>query len=181
MNKILAYMGVYGPLLNLMIYTLVEIFNILNVEISLTYFIMSLFLQVVSPIINHILKKLINQPRPNGTKNIDKYEKLLDKGSLGMPSGHAQMHSSIITLAYYSNFPFYIICVMILLLIISLIQRFTYKKHTISQLFFGMTIGFILTHVYWYFILKPLKIKFKNKNKLKDKNVKNSGGRIHTA
>ena len=106
MNKILAYIGVYGPVLNLWIYIFVEIFNILNDEISLIYFIMSLFLQFVSPIINHVLKILIKQPRPNGAKDIDKYEKRLDKGSFGMPSGHAQMHSSIITLVYYSNFPF---------------------------------------------------------------------------
>lgn len=172
MNKILAYMGVYGPLLNLIIYILVEVFYILNDEISLIYFIMSLFFQFVTPKINHVLKILIKQPRPKGTKDIDKYEKLLDKGSYGMPSGHAQMHSSIITLAYYSNFPFYIICVMIVILIISLFQRFTFKKHTISQLLFGVIVGFLLTHGYWYFILKPLQINFKNK-KLKDKNLLN--------
>lgn len=172
MNKILAYMGVYGPLINLIIYIIVEIFNILNDDISLIYFIMSLFLQVLGVIVNGILKKLINQPRPKGKKDIDKYEKLLNKGSLGMPAGHAQMHSSIITLAYYSNFPFYIISLMILFLIISLFQRFKFKKHTISQLFFGLVVGFILTHGYWFFILKPLQIKFKNK-KLKDKELLN--------
>jgi membrane-associated phospholipid phosphatase len=172
MNKILAYVGVYGPLLNLIIYILVEVFNILNDEISLIYFIMSLLLQIISPIMNHVLKVLIKQPRPKGAKDIDKYEKRLDKGSLGMPSGHAQMHSSIITLAYYSNFPFYIICIMVLFLIISLFQRFTFKKHTISQLLVGVIVGFILTHGYWYFILKPIQINFKNK-KLKDKNLLN--------
>ena len=170
MNKILAYIGVYGPLVNIIIYILVEVFYILNDEISLIYFIMSIFLPFLSSVVNHVLKILIKQPRPKGTKDIDKYEKRLDKGSFGMPSGHAQMHSSIITLAYYSNFPFYIICVMILLLIISLFQRFTFKKHTISQLLFGVIVGFLLTHLYWYFILMPLQNNFTNK-KLKDMNI----------
>ena len=68
MNKILAYVGVYGPLLNLIIYILVEVFNILNDEISLIYFIMSLLLQIISPIMNHVLKVLIKQPRPKGQR-----------------------------------------------------------------------------------------------------------------
>ena len=59
-----------------------------------------------------------------------------------------------------------------LFLIISLFQRFTFKKHTISQLLVGVIVGFILTHGYWYFILKPIQINFKNK-KLKDKNLLN--------
>ena len=82
MNKTLAYIGFYGPVINIIIYILVKIFYILNDEISLIYFIISLFSQVISPIVNHLLKKLINQPRPTGAKDIDQYEKQLDKGSV---------------------------------------------------------------------------------------------------
>ena len=72
----------------LIIYILVEVFNILNAEISLIYFIMSLLLQIISPIMNHVLKVLIKQPRPKGAKDIDKYEKWASADTLKQLHNH---------------------------------------------------------------------------------------------
>ena len=90
--------------------------------------------------LNHMLKNIIKQPRPINMKFINPSD-LNSSKEYGMPSGHAQLTSSIMTfLILEFNNP-YINAIAVLQLLLTVIQRYIYRMHSISQLIAGTIIG----------------------------------------
>jgi membrane-associated phospholipid phosphatase len=137
MNKILSQLGYFGPL------TLFILTNALMVNKGITdpisYFAVLIW-QILNLELNHLLKILIRKPRPDGGTNINFLDRL-DSKNYGMPSGHAQQVFSeftFIALAFRNKSATMFAAAQSLL---TLIQRYSHKKHNIRQLVVGSIIG----------------------------------------
>lgn len=90
--------------------------------------------------LNSILKGIFKKSRPKNMKYIYPSDAKTGK-EYGMPSGHAQLASSmVIFLILEFNNP-YISIFSIIQLFLTLKQRYVYRMHTISQLIAGTLIG----------------------------------------
>ena len=128
----LDWVGLFGPL----IIFIITIFSLWKQE---KYLIVYLIFSIVNSYFNLFLKLLIREPRPKGniyTENdtgADKY---------GMPSRHAQEVFFSIAFMYLVKQKITTYFMLALFVcIMSLIQRYKYKKHTIKQLFVGSLVG----------------------------------------
>jgi len=89
---------------------------------------------------NGVLKNLFKQPRPTNIKFIHPSD-VKNSKEYGMPSGHAQLTSSMMTFLILEFNDPYISTISIIQLFLTLNQRYVYGMHTISQLVFGSIIG----------------------------------------
>ncbi len=130
---------------------------------SILYFIIYLSVFLFSGWMNHaVLKDYIHDPRPKDSIPFlasEKFKRITN----GMPSGHAQQTAFSLTFAYlicgkrfYESW---------LLFLITILQRYMYKNHTLMQLVVGSIIGFILAYITVYFI--DLWEKYQNSQKTK--------------
>ena len=115
---------------------------------------------LLSQILNGILKKIFMQPRPKDQINITKHDEATHP-NMGMPSGHSQ--SVAISLMFlYKTVPsqiFRIVGTVITLL--TLLQRYVYRKHTLAQVVTGCLIGLLLGYIGYetYIWVKTKKIE----------------------
>ena len=137
MNKLLSQLGYFGPL------TLFILTNALMVKNGITapmsYFAV-LSWQILNLELNHLLKIMIRKPRPDGGTNVNFLDRL-DSKNYGMPSGHAQQVFSeftFIALAFRDKSATMFAAAQSLL---TLAQRYSYKKHSVKQLVVGSIIG----------------------------------------
>ena len=79
-------------------------------------------------------------------------EKLIDEGTKGMPSGHAQLVGSELLLSLLSNTNFTTKTFMVIQSALTLYQRWAYKKHTVMQLIIGFLIGSLYSVIFWSMI-----------------------------
>lgn len=101
------------------------------VKSKIKYFIFS----IINIIINTVLKNIIREKRPTPTMKYGEYQKY------GMPSGHAQF----LWFSLFYDFNWDIQHLIILMLcVISSIQRIVIKLHTSKQVLIGSIIGTIL-------------------------------------
>lgn len=142
--KALSIIGAFGPYI-MAVGIIAE-----NIIMQPSYFkIGSLLLwQPLNVMINCLLKEVINQDRPIGSKHVNNLEKYIDEGSKGMPSGHAQVVGSELMFAMLSN-SFITKIIMLLQTGLTIYQRYIYKKHTISQLIVGLIIGMLYSYFFW--------------------------------
>ena len=109
--------------------------------------------------LNEVLKWVIDEERPTRGQYVNDFEKLLELGNqrrLGMPSGHAQMIASTFTMAVVMNLPMWVITVTSIQIIVTLWQRYRYRKHTILQLAFGLLAGSMYSLFFSNFLKKHL-------------------------
>jgi membrane-associated phospholipid phosphatase len=106
---------------------------------------------------NKLLKVFIQEPRPYGGREIMNEEYIgIDK--YGMPSGHAQSVFFSMTYLYLvKGSPMWLLIEMFVV-ILTLYQRYSYKQHSIKQLFAGSVIGFGIAHIA-YFLTKDYLMK----------------------
>ena len=144
MLEALSILGAFGP------YIMAAGIIAENIINQTSYFKIGVLLlwQPLNVMINCVLKEIINEDRPAGSKNINKLEAYIDEGSKGMPSGHAQVVGSELMLAYLSN-SFITKVLMMFQTGLTVYQRYSYKKHTISQLIIGFIIGIIYSYIFW--------------------------------
>ena len=90
--------------------------------------------------LNSFLKNIFKQPRPTNMKFIHPSDIHASK-EYGMPSGHAQLTSSMMTFLILEFDNPYISAISVLQLFLTLIQRYVYRMHSISQLIAGTFIG----------------------------------------
>lgn len=154
--KTLAYLGYIGPVISLIIFVIFITAELISKNISIPIFILYVLCIFISFLLNDFLKKTIRQKRPQESKSITMFEAKIDKNSLGMPSGHAQTSSLLITLSYLTNLP--ILLLLLILFFITIWQRYVYKKHTLNQLLFGTITGVLFGEIYWHILILP-KIK----------------------
>ena len=145
MWKTLSVVGAFGP------WIMAAVIVTENIIGGCTYFkIAALILwQPLSITINGLLKEIINQDRPNGSRHVNQLEKLIDEGTKGMPSGHAQLVGSELVLSLLSNTSFTTKTFMFAQTGLTLYQRWVYKKHTVMQLIIGFFIGAIYSTIFW--------------------------------
>ena len=87
----------------------------------------------------------------------------------GMPSGHAQLTSSMMTfLILEFNNP-YINAIAVLQLLLTVIQRYVYRMHSISQLIAGTIIGCLSGGIFYIVFNKISTRKCKGNCKRKSK------------
>ena len=120
-------------------------------NICIIYSILFGILFLLSGWFNHkILKKFINNLRPsNGI--IFLASDRINKVTNGMPSGHTQQTAFALTIAYlFSKKNIY---PSIVLLLLTAVQRYVYRNHTLIQLLVGGIIGILLGYICFYIML----------------------------
>lgn len=137
------YVGYQGPVIN----TFVVSFSLLNRHSHLFMFILG---SILNYELNNILKNWIKEPRPvNPLSYIDDH---LIKGAqlYGMPSGHAQIISfTIMYLILRKGHPYLLFCCFFVGML-TLIQRWKYRKHTLQQLMGGVFVGSLFAcFIFW--------------------------------
>jgi len=130
---LLDYIGFFGPL----ILFCVSIWK-LSVRIPFLYGYLGLFL--ASTLINKALKMLFKEPRPEGSKTIigEPYQ---GADEYGMPSGHAQSVCFSATYLYLVTKNALWLALELCVLALTMIQRWKYKNHSVSQLVMGGLVG----------------------------------------
>ena len=130
----------------------VSYFLIINLVISNVYkndlFFFIIITDILSEILNIILKGIIQEPRPKNQIKFNNHK----AGYYGMPSGHAQnaIFQSLILCYQLNSIYSYIFSAIICL--ITFYQRYKYRRHTLSQIFFGGLTGLL----FGYFCLDNL-------------------------
>ena len=158
MNKILSNIGFNGPLiLFVLVYILIIYYSYFGYKsYSFIYYIIIFVWQIFNYKINGILKQFIKQPRPANMKFINSSDKEAGK-QYGMPSGHAQLTSSLMIFLILEFNNIYISTFSVIQLFITLIQRYTYKMHSISQLIVGTLIGSLIGYLFYLNLKKIVK------------------------
>jgi hypothetical protein len=141
---------------------------------SWIHFITFVLVFVLSGWVNHaVLKDYINDPRPLDSAPFLSSEHFKKRVN-GMPSGHAQQTAFSLTFAYLlTGRRFY---ESWMLFLVTVLQRYVYKNHTLPQLAVGGVLGFAIAHL-TVFLLTKLKNYSKeysenDKNKQKKKSVR---------
>ena len=146
MSEHLAKIAYNGPVIQ---YFIVIAYILFNFDNDFKLLLLFLTVGVANGKLNELIKITLKQSRPTGS--IDVFEtKEYNKEEphyYGMPSGHMQngSYSYFIGIRIIKNM-YYIIFGGILM-IMTFIQRYTYKKHTILQLIIGTMIGFFIAEL----------------------------------
>lgn len=146
--RLLAYIGSFGPI----VLFLVVLAFILSRGLSTTGVVLLLAWKPIGVALNSILKWMINEPRPKGSVHLNRVERLLDKGTKGMPSGHAQLVGSEVAMTVCLRLPLWLRAYSVVQACVTLWQRYAYKKHTIMQLAAGLFVGVVYSAFYCSFL-----------------------------
>jgi membrane-associated phospholipid phosphatase len=137
---IIDYIGHYGPPI-LFALTFYSIFH-RNI-----YVFVFLFGSIINCWINMFLKHIFREPRPQNPLAFVDSNDLIGNNYYGLPSGHAQSVFFSLTFFYKVIQPFsncdhiVIFYIMICVTILTLYQRWKYRRHTIKQLIIGSVVG----------------------------------------
>jgi membrane-associated phospholipid phosphatase len=141
---IFDYIGSSGPyLLNIL-----SIILLCNKQVYLLFYIIG---YIINTIVNLSLKNMIKDPRPNQDKVL--FELGLTHGKrhtldkYGMPSGHAQGVGYSTMFIYLVLGNVYILWLYSFVTILTMMQRYKYRNHTIPQIIMGLLIGLLAGYV----------------------------------
>jgi membrane-associated phospholipid phosphatase len=136
--KLLDTVGENGPIFTL----LITCANLISQKKYLISFLICVFM---NHFLNGILKSTIREPRPGQSKSIESDKLNLDLvGNIekyGMPSYHAQSVFFSTTFLYLVQKNPVLLFFEFVICIITLYQRFKYKRHDMRQLAVGSFIG----------------------------------------
>ena len=130
---LLDYVGFFGPI----ILFCISVWK-LSVRVPFLYGYLGLFL--ASTVVNKVLKVLFKEPRPEGSMTIvgEPYQ---GADEYGMPSGHAQSVAFSTTYLYLVTKNMLWLALELCVVALTLIQRWKYKNHSVSQLVIGALVG----------------------------------------
>jgi len=128
------YIGHYGPLISFFLTG----YSLLNRKIYAFVFACGSFLNLA---INMWLKAIFREPRPQHPVKFIDSDDLVGSNSYGMPSGHAQITFFSLTFLLLTKSPILWIYIMTCIAVITVYQRWKYKRHTVKQLIVGAGIG----------------------------------------
>jgi membrane-associated phospholipid phosphatase len=130
------YVGYYGPIILLIATIMLMIARTKILILYIIFFIINVFL-------NGVLKLLIREPRPAGNILFNDSENTKASEQYGMPSGHAQSVAYTAMFLYLFTKPSnqYLVMGACFIGAITIYQRYKYKRHSISQLLVGTTVG----------------------------------------
>ena len=117
--------GLHGPII-------IAILNIYYSFYKKTYLYAYVIFLVINQILNHALKSILREPRPNDQHKYDIY---------GMPSGHAQSIFYSTTFLYLTTASYYLLIVSLFICALTIYQRYHFRHHTLKQLFIGSLVG----------------------------------------
>jgi membrane-associated phospholipid phosphatase len=136
--KVIDAIGVHGPILT----SSITCVNLISQKKYLISFLICVF---INHFLNGILKSIIREPRPGESKSIESDTLNLDLvGNIekyGMPSYHAQSVFFSTTFLYLVQKNPIMLFFEFIICIITLYQRFKYKRHDMRQLAVGSFIG----------------------------------------
>jgi membrane-associated phospholipid phosphatase len=141
---LLNYIGLYSPI----ILFFLTLFLIRNITCFLNFFVLGF---ILNNILNILLKLFFKDPRPSENKRVIQIG--IENGNYfnfenyGMPSGHAQNCGYFLTYCAFVLQNFYINILYLIITIITILQRYINKKHTILQLIVGIIIGIIVGYI----------------------------------
>ena len=160
LNLLFSYIGLYTPIIQVIL----TLFLLRNMPIYLRVYVAG---TILNNIINIILKLTLKEPRPNNE------QKAIEIGvvngarigfdKFGMPSGHAQncgYNLASIILTLHNQF---VTTLFASITVISLLQRYLYKNHTVLQLivgfFVGIGLGYVMYLIGTKYIMGNIKMK----------------------
>lgn len=143
MDSIVDYVGYQGPIIN----SFITFFSLLGKPIFLFTFILG---SILNHSLNSELKMMIKEPRPKN--QLSYIDDNLIKGAhiYGMPSGHAQITSFTVTFLILTKGPMPLIITSLFIGILTLIQRWKYRRHSIEQLLVGSTVGSLFAYIMFW-------------------------------
>ena len=135
----IGLIGFIGPLLTSCITTI----NLLYLPKYLFTFIIFFAINIG---VNRMLKLWLRQSRPSGGKSIlgEVYQ---GADEYGMPSAHAQILFYSVVYLYFVKENIEWLSVGLGIGALTLYQRWSYRRHTISQLLVGIFIGSIIAYI----------------------------------
>ena len=142
-DSIINHVGFNGPIINFII-----TFALLFYQKSYLYGFLLCYL--ANAFINKFLKGILKQPRPTDGKSVYAIEDYSGVEQYGMPSGHAQNVSFIITYMYLVKKRSTWLILETTIAGITMYQRFSSKRHTVQQLSVGFVIGIIVGAMSYY-------------------------------
>jgi hypothetical protein len=137
---IIDYVGHYGP----PILFIITVYYLLDIHIYLFIF---LFGSLINCCINMFLKQIFREPRPQYPIQFIDSNDLIGNNYYGLPSGHAQSVFFSLTFFYEvikssSNYDhIFILYIMSCIAVLTLYQRWKYRRHTVKQLLIGSVVG----------------------------------------
>lgn len=138
--------GYFSEIIIIVISILLLRTNIYSVLFYIIGIIFSLF-------VNQTLKRLIKELRPSGPVKFLNSDKFDNKATIyGMPSGHSQ-HLFFSTMYLYltiSNFYPWVLVTCSIIGILTMIERYYFRNHTIRQLVVGAVVGVVVAYVVWF-------------------------------
>ena len=152
LKRSLAYIGSFGPLVLFGVIAAA----IFSRGIDIAGVVLLLAWKPIGMALNSILKWMINEPRPKGSIHLNDWERYLDKGTKGMPSGHAQFVGSELAMTICMGLPVWLQVYSGFQSAITLWQRYAYKKHTIAQLCAGFFVGAVYSIFYCSFLKRHI-------------------------
>lgn len=132
-SLLLDYIGFFGPL----ILFCISLWK-LSGRMPFLYGYLGLFL--ASTLINKALKVVFQDPRPEGSRTILN-EPYQGADEYGMPSGHAQSVCFSATYLYLVTKNALWLALELCIVALTMIQRWKYKNHSVSQLAVGGFVG----------------------------------------
>ena len=148
-KDILDYIGYMGPIITSII-----------TGISLLENPPYLFTFIFGSILNHsligLLKLTIKQQRPSNPVNYIDDANIKGVNSYGMPSGHAQITSFAITTLYLTRGNISLVFFSIFIYLLTIYQRWSFRRHTIEQLTVGTILGVLLSYTLFWITKKYL-------------------------
>jgi len=94
--------------------------------------------------VNKILKGIIKEPRPEDSINITNLEVHNGADIYGMPSGHSQSVSFSTVFVYLVQKSTWLLLLNTIILMLTILQRWNYRKHTMVQLVAGSIVGVLV-------------------------------------
>jgi dolichyldiphosphatase len=162
-RKVMDYIGTTGPyLLNI-----ISIGLLIDKQIYLFFYILG---YIINIIINLVLKNIIKDPRPDQDTILFelglKHGKRFTMDKYGMPSGHVQGVAFSLMFVYLVLNNIYVLWFYLFVVVLTMMQRYNYNNHTLSQIIIGLLVGLSVGYLFYY--LSHLFIKGKLLNKKDD-------------
>lgn len=115
---------------------------------------------LLNSLLNNVLKILIKEPRPADYNKYDDPGNYTAMQKYGMPSGHSQSVIFTTTYLWLATQSVYLLFTGLFISMLTLYQRWKFKKHTIAQLMAGALVGSGFAYFATYIIKKYLATKY---------------------
>lgn len=153
--------GFFGPF----ILILINIYNLLSQPYYLFGYLISL---IMNSGINKTLKNIIREPRPHNDINFADFEIHNGADVYGMPSGHSQSTTFSTVYIYLVQKSTWLLLFNIVVLMLTILQRWNYRKHTIAQLLVGTIVGIVVGSISYITIKKIIETPYINKREISE-------------